>query len=96
MKKILLIILIFMSNNVFSSISPIERMFIDMDNTIKYNSTIIDKLSKILLKKNIDIFQKEWEGEVNKKCEWVSNNIDVYRFGQEDKFSYPDLSLIHI
>ncbi|WP_157784858.1 hypothetical protein, partial [Snodgrassella alvi] len=60
-----------------------------MDNTIKHNSTIIDKLSKILLKKNIDIFQEEWEGEVNKKCEWVSNNIDVYRFGQEDKFSYP-------
>ena len=51
MKKILLFILIFMSNNVFSYVSPIERMFIDMDNTIKHNSTIIDKLSKILLKK---------------------------------------------
>ena len=48
MKKILLFILIFMSNNVFSYVSPIERMFIDMDNTIKHNSTIIDKLSKIL------------------------------------------------
>lgn len=58
MKKILLIILIFMSNNVFSSISPIERMFIDMDNTIKHNSTIIDKLSKILLKKILIFFRR--------------------------------------
>ncbi|WP_367438618.1 hypothetical protein ABX014_08365 [Snodgrassella alvi] len=61
-----------------------------MDNTIKHNSTIIDKLSKILKKKNIDIFQEEWESELYKKCNWVSDNIDVYRFGQEDKFSYPD------
>lgn len=91
MKKILLIILIFMSNNVFSSdVSPIESMFIALDNKIKANSTTIDKLSGILSKKNIDIFQKEWEGEVNKKCEWVSDNIDIYSFGQEDKFSYSD------
>ena len=58
MKKVLLFILIFMSNNVFSDVSPIESMFIDMDNNIKYNSVIIDKLSQILLKKNIDIFQR--------------------------------------
>ena len=64
-----------------------------MDNTIKHNSTIIDKLSKILLKKNIDIFQEEWESELYKKCNWVSANIDVYRFGQEDKFSYPSCLL---
>ncbi len=51
MKKVLLFILIFMSNNVFSDVSPIESMFIDMDNHIKYNSVIIDKLSQILLKK---------------------------------------------
>ncbi|OTP85131.1 hypothetical protein B5S43_13975, partial [Gilliamella apicola] len=86
-------ILIFISNNVFSDVSPIESMFIDMDNNIKYNSVIIDKLSQILLKKNIDIFQEEWESELYKKCNWVSANIDVYRFGQEDKFSYPSCLL---
>ena len=90
MKKILLLILIFMSNNVFSVVSPIESMYIAQDSEIRANSTTIDKLSGILLKKNIDIFQKEWEGEVNKKCEWVGDNIDVYRRGQEDKFSYSD------
>ena len=94
MKKILLFILIFMSNNVFSEITPIDKMFNDLDNKIKANSTTIDKLSGILLKKNIDIFQKEWEGEVNKKCDWIGDNIDVYRFGQEDKFS-PKLCLLH-
>ena len=93
MKKVLLFILIFMSNNVFSDVSPIESMFIDMDNHIKYNSVIIDKLSQILLKKNIDIFQEEWESELYKKCKWVSANLDVYRFGQEDKFSYPSCLL---
>ncbi|WP_334323282.1 hypothetical protein [Gilliamella apicola] len=93
MKKVLLFILIFMSNNVFSDVSPIESMFIDMDNNIKYNSVIIDKLSQILLKKNIDIFQEEWESELYKKCKWVSANLDVYRFGQEDKFSYPSCLL---
>ena len=93
MKKVLLFILIFMSNNVFSDVSPIESMFIDMDNHIKYNSVIIDKLSQILLKKNIDIFQEEWESELYKKCNWVSDNLDVYRFGQEDKFSYPSCLL---
>ena len=93
MKKVLLFILMFMSNNVFSDVSPIESMFIDMDNHIKYNSVIIDKLSQILLKKNIDIFQEEWESELYKKCKWVSANIDVYRFGQEDKFSYPSCLL---
>ena len=89
MKKVLLFILIFMSNNVFSDVSPIESMFIDMDNHIKYNSVIIDKLSQILLKKNIDIFQEEWESELNKKCNWVEANIDINLLGQEDKFSYP-------
>ncbi|OCF92693.1 hypothetical protein A9G17_05970 [Gilliamella sp. wkB7] len=93
MKKVLLFILIFMSNNVFSDVSPIDSMFIDMDNNIKYNSVIIDKLSQILLKKNIDIFQEEWESELYKKCKWVSANLDVYRFGQEDKFSYPSCLL---
>ena len=93
MKKVLLFILIFMSNNVFSDVSPIESMFIDMDNHIKYNSVIIDKLSQILFKKNIDIFQEEWESELYKKCKWVSANLDVYRFGQEDKFSYPSCLL---
>ena len=93
MKKVLLFILIFMSNNVFSDVSPIESMFIDMDNNIKYNSVIINKLSQILLKKNIDIFQEEWESELYKKCKWVSANLDVYRFGQEDKFSYPSCLL---
>ena len=93
MKKVLLFILIFMSNNVFSDVSPIESMFIDMDNNIKYNSVIIDKLSQILFKKNIDIFQEEWESELYKKCKWVSANLDVYRFGQEDKFSYPSCLL---
>ena len=93
MKKVLLFILIFISNNVFSDVSPIESMFIDMDNNIKYNSVIIDKLSQILLKKNIDIFQEEWESELYKKCNWVSDNLDVYRFGQEDKFSYPSCLL---
>lgn len=93
MKKVLLFILIFISNNVFSDVSPIESMFIDMDNNIKYNSVIINKLSQILLKKNIDIFQEEWESELYKKCNWVSANIDVYRFGQEDKFSYPSCLL---
>ena len=93
MKKVLLFILIFISNNVFSDVSPIESMFIDMDNNIKYNSVIIDKLSQILLKKNIDIFQEEWESELYKKCNWVSANLDVYRFGQEDKFSYPSCLL---
>ena len=29
------------------------------------------------------------EKEVNKKCNWVYSNIDIYLFGQEDKFSYP-------
>ncbi|ORF27969.1 hypothetical protein BGI08_06570 [Snodgrassella alvi] len=24
-----------------------------------------------------------------KKCNWVYSNIDIYLFGQEDKFSYP-------
>ena len=28
-----------------------------------------------------------------KKCKWVSANLDVYRFGQEDKFSYPSCLL---
>ena len=93
MKKILLLILIFMSNNVFSDITSTESIFTDLNNGIKANSTTIDKLSGILLKKNIDIFQKEWEDEVNKKCEWVGDNIDVYRFGQEDKFS-PELCLL--
>ena len=92
MKKILLIILIFMSNNVFSD-SLIDKVNNGMSKEIKHNSTIIDKLSKILLKKNIDIFQEEWESELYKKCKWVSANLDVYRFGQEDKFSYPSCLL---
>ena len=58
MKKVLLFILIFMSNNVFSDVSPIESMFIDMDNNIKYNSVIIDKLSQILLKKILIFFRR--------------------------------------
>lgn len=29
------------------------------------------------------------EKEVNKKCNRVYSNIDIYLFGQEDKFSYP-------
>ncbi|MBI0068778.1 MULTISPECIES: hypothetical protein [unclassified Snodgrassella] len=87
MKKILLIILIFMSNNVFSD-SLIDKVNNGMSKEIKHNSTIIDKLSKILLKKNIDIFQEEWESELNKKCNWVRDNIDVYLCGQEDRLSY--------
>ena len=89
MKKVLLFILIFMSNNVFSDVSPIDNMFNNIDNKIKYNSTIIEKLSQILLKKNINIFQEEWESELNKKCNWVEANIDINLLGQEDKFSYP-------
>lgn len=58
MKKVLLFILIFISNNVFSDVSPIESMFIDMDNNIKYNSVIIDKLSQILLKKILIFFRR--------------------------------------
>ena len=58
MKKILLFILIFMSNNVFSEITPIDKMFNDLDNKIKANSTTIDKLSGILLKKILIFFRR--------------------------------------
>ena len=58
MKKILLLILIFMSNNVFSVVSPIESMYIAQDSEIRANSTTIDKLSGILLKKILIFFRR--------------------------------------
>lgn len=89
MKKILLFILIFISNNAFSKISLIDEMLNNLDNKIQANYIIINQLSEIILKRDIDIYQQEWEKEVNKKCNWVYSNIDIYLFGQEDKFSYP-------
>ena len=89
MKKILLFILIFINNNAFSKISLIDEMLNNLDNKIHANFIIINQLSEIILKRDIDIYQQEWEKEVNKKCNWVYSNIDIYLFGQEDKFSYP-------
>lgn len=89
MKIILLFILIFISNDVFSRINPIDEISNNLDNKIEANFTTINQLSEILLKRDIDVFQKEWEKEVNKKCNWVYSNIDIYLFGQEDKFSCP-------
>ena len=89
MKKILLFILIFISNNAFSKISLVDEMLNNLDNKIQANYIIINQLSEIILKRDIDIYQQEWEKEVNKKCNWVYSNIDIYLFGQEDKFSYP-------
>ena len=89
MKKILLFILIFINNNTFSKISLIEEMLNNLDNKIQANYIIINQLSEIILKRDIDIYQQEWEKEVNKKCNWIYSNIDIYLFGQEDKFSYP-------
>ncbi|ORF35610.1 hypothetical protein [Snodgrassella alvi] len=89
MKKILLFILTFISNNAFSKISLIDEMLNNLDNKIQANYIIINQLSEIILKRDIDIYQQEWEKEVNKKCNWVYSNIDIYLFGQEDKFSYP-------
>lgn len=89
LKKILLFILIFISNNAFSKISLVDEMLNNLDNKIQANYIIINQLSEIILKRDIDIYQQEWEKEVNKKCNWVHSNIDIYLFGQEDKFSYP-------
>ena len=89
MKKILLFILIFINNNAFSKISLVDEMLNNLDNKIQANYIIINQLSEIILKRDIDIYQQEWEKEVNKKCNWVYSNIDIYLFGQEDKFSYP-------
>lgn len=89
LKKILLFILIFISNNAFSKISLVGEMLNNLDNKIQANYIIINQLSEIILKRDIDIYQQEWEKEVNKKCNWVYSNIDIYLFGQEDKFSYP-------
>lgn len=90
LKKILLFILIFISNNAFSKISLVDEMLNNLDNKIQANYIIINQLSEIILKRDIDIYQQEWEKEVNKKCNWVYSNIDIYLFGQEDKFcNYP-------
>ena len=89
LKKILLFILIFISNNAFSKIILVDEMLNNLDNKIQANYIIINQLSEIILKRDIDIYQQEWEKEVNKKCNWVYSNIDIYLFGQEDKFSYP-------
>lgn len=89
LKKILLFILIFISNNAFNKIILVDEMLNNLDNKIQANYIIINQLSEIILKRDIDIYQQEWEKEVNKKCNWVYSNIDIYLFGQEDKFSYP-------
>ncbi|WP_367426564.1 hypothetical protein ABX026_04775 [Snodgrassella alvi] len=89
LKKILLFILIFISNNAFSKIILVDEMLNNLDNKIQANYIIINQLSEIILKRDIDIYQQEWEKEVNKKCNWVYSNIDIYLFGQKDKFSYP-------
>lgn len=57
MKKILLFILIFISNNAFSKISLIDEMLNNLDNKIQANYIIINQLSEIVLKRDIDIYQ---------------------------------------
>ncbi|KEQ00685.1 hypothetical protein SASC598J21_015890 [Snodgrassella alvi SCGC AB-598-J21] len=68
LKKILLFILIFISNNAFSKIILVDEMLNNLDNKIQANYIIINQLSEIILKRDIDIYQQEWEKEVNKKC----------------------------
>ena len=51
MKKILLFILTFISNNAFSKISLIDEMLNNLDNKIQANYIIINQLSEIILKK---------------------------------------------
>ena len=58
MKKILLFILIFISNNAFSKISLVDEMFNNLDNKIQANYIIINQLSEIILKRDIDIYQQ--------------------------------------
>lgn len=57
MKKILLFILIFISNNAFSKISLVDEMLNNLDNKIQANYIIINQLSEIVLKRDIDIYQ---------------------------------------
>lgn len=56
MKIILLFILIFISNDAFSRINPIDEISNNLDNKIEANFTTINQLSEILLKRDIDVF----------------------------------------
>ena len=51
LKKILLFILIFISNNAFSKIILVDEMLNNLDNKIQANYIIINQLSEIILKK---------------------------------------------
>lgn len=51
MKKILVFILVFISNNAFSKISLVDEMLNNLDNKIQANYIIINQLSEIILKK---------------------------------------------
>ena len=57
LKKILLFILIFISNNAFSKIILVDEMLNNLDNKIQANYIIINQLSEIVLKRDIDIYQ---------------------------------------